>query len=100
MSNEYTPTTGQVRVAYVRAIRNAFVGSTSEHEEEFIRWLAQVKAEAEVRALRVFRRELIEHQFERYGRILPDVHEVVDDLAASADGIAHALDIDSKGGSK
>lgn len=38
MSN-YTPTTEQVRDAYVRASRNAFIASASEHEAEFDRWL-------------------------------------------------------------
>lgn len=37
---EYTPDTGAVRAAYARAMRQAFIASTSEHIEEFDRWLA------------------------------------------------------------
>ena len=37
---EYTPDTGAVRAAYTRAMRQAFIASTSEHIEEFNRWLA------------------------------------------------------------
>ena len=37
---EYTPDTGAVRAAYTRAMRQAFIASTSEHIEEFDRWLA------------------------------------------------------------
>lgn len=37
--SEHTPTTAQVRDAYVRAMRNAFIASTSEHYDEFDRWL-------------------------------------------------------------
>lgn len=36
---DYTPTTEHVRDAYVRAMRNAFIASASEHEQEFDRWL-------------------------------------------------------------
>lgn len=36
---DFTPTTDQVRDAYVRAMRNAFIASTGEHREEFDRWL-------------------------------------------------------------
>ena len=43
---EYTPTTDEVRAAYVRAMRQAFVAASSEHEAEFERWLVQVKADA------------------------------------------------------
>lgn len=43
---EFTPTTVQVRDAYVRQLRNAFVASTGEHEAEFDRWLASVRAAA------------------------------------------------------
>ena len=51
--SEYTPSTEQVRDAYVRAIRNAFVGSTSEHAAEFDRWHDKERAEAQVQALRM-----------------------------------------------
>lgn len=37
--SDFTPTTTQVRDAYVRAMRNAFIASASEHEQEFERWL-------------------------------------------------------------
>lgn len=37
--SDYTPTTTQVRDAYVRAMRNAFIASAGEHEAEFDRWL-------------------------------------------------------------
>lgn len=46
-TDEYTPTTEQVRDAYVRAMRNAFVAAAWEHEAEFDRWLEKVKADAE-----------------------------------------------------
>ena len=42
MSDGYTPTTDQVCAAYVRAMRNAFIASAGEHEEEFYRWLDEV----------------------------------------------------------
>lgn len=41
---EFTPTTAQVRDAYVRAMRNAFIASAGEHREEFDRWLAEDRA--------------------------------------------------------
>ena len=54
-SEEYTPDTGAVRAAYTRAMRQAFIASTSEHIEEFDRWLA-----AHDRALREqFAREML-----------------------------------------
>lgn len=37
----YVPTTQVVRDAYVRAMRNAFIASASEHEQEFDQWLEQ-----------------------------------------------------------
>lgn len=40
----FTPTTEQVRAAYVRASRQAFIAATSEHEAEFDRWLAATVA--------------------------------------------------------
>ncbi|WP_156364199.1 hypothetical protein [Curtobacterium sp. Leaf261] len=40
----YTPTTAQVREAYVRQLRNAFVASTAEHQAECDRWLASITA--------------------------------------------------------
>ncbi len=36
---DFTPITEQVRDAYVRAMRNAFIASATEHEQEFDRWL-------------------------------------------------------------
>ena len=42
MSDDYAPTTDQVCAAYVRAMRNAFIASAGEHEEEFYRWLDEV----------------------------------------------------------
>ena len=42
MSDGYTPTTDQVCAAYVRAMRNAFIATEREHEEEFYRWLDEV----------------------------------------------------------
>lgn len=44
--SDWTPNTEQVRDAYVRAMRNAFVASESEHRQEFDRWLAAVQAAA------------------------------------------------------
>lgn len=41
----YTPNTDQVRAAYVRAMRNAFIASAGEHEQEFDRWLENLIAE-------------------------------------------------------
>lgn len=41
----YTPSTEQVRAAYVRAMRNAFIASAGEHEIEFDRWLENLIAE-------------------------------------------------------
>jgi hypothetical protein len=42
-SEPFTPTTAQVRDAYVRAMRNAFIASAGEHGQEFDRWYASVK---------------------------------------------------------
>ncbi|WP_193750554.1 hypothetical protein [Curtobacterium luteum] len=39
--SDHTPTTAQVRDAYVRAMRNAFIASADEHRQEFDRWLEQ-----------------------------------------------------------
>lgn len=43
---DYTPTTDQVRSAYTRAMRNAFIASAGEHDAEFDRWLAGVIRQA------------------------------------------------------
>ena len=50
MSDGYTPTTDQVCAAYVRAMRNAFIASAGEHEEEFHRGLDEVLDEARAAA--------------------------------------------------
>jgi hypothetical protein len=42
----YVPTTDQVKGAYIRGMRNAFIGSAGEHAAEFDRWLQQVQADA------------------------------------------------------
>lgn len=39
--SDYTPTTTQIRGAYVRS----FFGSAAEHREEFDRWLASIITE-------------------------------------------------------
>ena len=39
MSVPYTPTTSQVRDAYIRKMRDAFIASDGEHGDEFDRWL-------------------------------------------------------------
>jgi rubrerythrin len=44
--SEYTPTTEQVRDAYVRAMRNAFIASAGEHRDEFDRWLVKLQKRA------------------------------------------------------
>lgn len=36
---DYTPTTEQVRNAYVRGMRDTFIASANEHYEEFDRWM-------------------------------------------------------------
>ena len=46
----YTPAIEQARDAYVRAMRNAFIASASEHEEEFNRMIAGVKRDAAAEA--------------------------------------------------
>lgn len=53
--SEYTPTTEQVRDAYVRAMRNAFIASADEHRQEFDRWLKleRLKARQDGYALRI-----------------------------------------------
>lgn len=43
---DWTPNTEQVRDAYVRAMRNAFIASASEHREEFDRWLGLERLKA------------------------------------------------------
>lgn len=49
--NIFTPSTEQVRDAYVRAMRNAFIASAGEHRDEFDRWLEGVKSVARKEAL-------------------------------------------------
>ena len=44
--SDFTPIKGQVKGAYVRAMRNAFIASEGEHGEEFERFIAQVRAKA------------------------------------------------------
>jgi hypothetical protein len=44
--SDWTPNTEQVRDAYVRAMRNAFIASAGEHRQEFDRWLATIQAAA------------------------------------------------------
>ena len=46
MTDEYTPTTEQVKRIYVRTARQAFIASTGEHEAEFTRWLAGIQRAA------------------------------------------------------
>lgn len=58
--------------------------------------LDTIRAEAQVEALRQFRRELIAHQLESYGVILPDVHGVLDDLDETADRISREAGIETK----
>ena len=43
---EYTPTVDQAKRAYVTGMRQAFIGSAGEHEEEFARFLAAIRAAA------------------------------------------------------
>lgn len=43
---DYTPTTETVRDAYVRQLRQAVIGSGSEHEAEFDRWLETMRHDA------------------------------------------------------
>lgn len=46
MAEPYTPNTEQVRDAYVRAMRDAFIASASEHRDEFNRWHEADSAES------------------------------------------------------
>ncbi len=52
---DFTPITEQVRDAYVRAMRNAFIASADEHRQEFDRWLERegFKSRLEGYALRM-----------------------------------------------
>ena len=43
---DYTPTVEQARAAYTRAMRNAFIASSGEHDAEFDRMIAVVEAQA------------------------------------------------------
>lgn len=43
---DYTPTTEQIKYAYVQFTRNAFVASTGELEAEFDRWFEEVTKNA------------------------------------------------------
>lgn len=55
-ADDYTPTTKQVRRAYMAGMWQAFIASAGEHAAEFDRWLAahdaQARAEAGAQALR------------------------------------------------
>lgn len=41
--SDFTPSTEQVKDAYVRTSRDAFIASTEEHKEEFDRWFDPIK---------------------------------------------------------
>lgn len=43
---DWTPDTEYVRNRYVTIVRNAFIGSTSQHEAEFDRWLHAIRTQA------------------------------------------------------
>jgi len=45
MSHEYTPALDEVKRIYVRAVRQAFIASSGEHEAEFDRFIAKHDAE-------------------------------------------------------
>ena len=77
--SEYTPDTGAVRAAYVRAMRQAFIASTSEHADEFDRWLAAHDREV---------REQIEREVRADGALYPgdDGHNFAEIFARVARG--------------
>lgn len=96
----------EIEAAYIAARQRVFhsgtraVATPEQRQawgQEFRDTIAKVKAAAQVEALREFRQELLEHQLESYGVILPNVHGVLDDLAESADRIARTAGIDNKG---
>ena len=49
--SEFTPTTEQASRAYVTGMRQAFIASAGEHEEEFARFLAARDASVRAAAL-------------------------------------------------
>ena len=49
--------------------------------------IRRIQAEAEAKALRDFRARLMEQNIDRFGIVLPDLHEVLDDLDEEADRI-------------
>jgi hypothetical protein len=76
---DYTPTTAQVKAAYVRAMRNAFIASEGEHREEFDRWLAARDAEVAAAALREAA-DMIEDFVDEGGIQTDDAYDALRDL--------------------
>lgn len=62
--SEYTPTVEQARAAYTRAMRNAFIASSGEHDEEFDRMIRIIKADAFSEGA-AKQREIVEHKLGR-----------------------------------
>ena len=77
--NDYTPTTEEVREHYLEP--GGYALDPSRVGAEFDRWLAREQSNT----LQEFRARLIENQKARYGIVLPDVREIVDDRATAAD---------------
>ena len=92
---EYTPTTGDVRAAYTRAMRQAFITSTGEHIAEFDRWLAQVRAEAQVEALREVAAEFVAPVLRLTESAPIPLHAVAGRLRDRADRIAREAGIET-----
>lgn len=64
--SDYTPTTGRVRDAYTRALRQAFIASSGEHNAEFDRWLNKVKRQAWEEGFDAGERDVFEHEKHNY----------------------------------
>ncbi|MDL5351175.1 hypothetical protein [Microbacterium sp. zg-YB36] len=83
--SDYTPQTENVRLGY--SYRPNLPEGERHHPPllaEFDRWKAANDAQVAATALREFRDKLIAHQQHCYGIVMPDVHEVVDDLETEA----------------
>lgn len=54
----------------------------------------RIQAEAGARALRSYRTRLMDQNIDRFGIVLPDLHEVLDDLDEEADRIEGEVEHD------
>lgn len=62
-------------------------GSDLDFSEYIMPLIRRIQAEAGAGALRSYRTRLMDQNIDRFGIVLPDLHEVLDDLDEEADRI-------------